>query len=115
MLHCKFKNAVFSSLLRFGSFNFSKQISLVTIFLIGFIANKETLVFFYYLICWKQRSLSELAWCARDKRPCELQKSLRRKLVLFRSGILEFSPSNLNEDRKKKKKRKSLRRILFPF
>ena len=46
MLHWIFKNAVFSSLLRFGSFNSSKQISLVTIFFIGFIANKETLVFF---------------------------------------------------------------------
>ena len=74
MLHRKFKNAVFSSLLRFGSFNSSKQISLVTIFFIGFIANKKTLVFFRYWICCKQRYLSELAWCARNKRPCELPK-----------------------------------------
>ena len=91
MLHWKFKNAVFSSLLRFGSFNFSKQISLVAILLIGFIANKETLVFFHYWICCKQRSFSELAWCARNKRPCQLQKKgVRRKLILFQSGISEF-------------------------
>ena len=91
MLHWKFENAVFSSLLRFGSFNSSKQISLVTIFFIGFIANKETLVFFHYWICCKHRSLSELAWCARNKRPCELQKKgLRLKVVLFQSEIAEF-------------------------
>ena len=89
MLHRKLKNAVFSSLLRFGSFNSFKQISLVTIFFIGFIANQETLVFFHYWICCKQRSLSELAWCARNKMPFELQKKgLRRNLVLFQSGIL---------------------------
>ena len=77
---------MFSSLLRFGSFNSSKQISLVTIFFIGFIANKETLVFFHYWICCKQRSHSELTWCARNKRPRELQKKgLRRKMVLFQS------------------------------
>ena len=60
----------------FGGFNSSKQILLVTIFFIGFFADQETVVFFHYWICCKQRFLSELAWCARNKMPSELQKKV---------------------------------------
>ena len=48
---------------------------LVTVIVHEFIANKETLVFLHYWICCI-RSPSELAWCARNKRPCELQKKI---------------------------------------
>ena len=51
---------------------------------------KETLVFCHYWICCKQRSLSELAWCARNKRPCELQKSSSPQTGSLSVWNLEF-------------------------